>query len=175
MSATLQTMVGHCTSNDKDSWNGPVGCDGCPARSPLVYTAGTNPTNAPAAYNAMEQFLFNYHLSRWWNSLSDLAEKCVICHKLAQEKKHPTAKCHILKKLGIKIQKQSAADNSNKSAAPAPVASEGSSTPTPPPAPAPARASDTGGGSRNISGACTASTEAETYNSGDEFDSEGKY
>jgi hypothetical protein len=83
------------------------------------------------------------------------------------------AKCPILKKLGIKIKKRLAADNSNKSTAH--VASEGSSTATPPPAPAPALASDTGGGSFNIPGACTASTEAETYNLGDKFNYEGKY
>jgi hypothetical protein len=83
------------------------------------------------------------------------------------------AKCLILKKLGIEIKKRLAADNSNTSAAR--VTSDSSSTATPTPTPTPPLASDTGGGSVIIPGACMASTEAETYDSGDDFDYEGKY
>ncbi len=116
-STTLQTVVEHCTSYNNDPWTSPIGCDRCPACSPLANSVDANPSNAPAAYEAMEQVSFNYHLSRWRNSLLDTAEKCMIFHNLAWEKKHSTAKCPILKKLGITIKKQSAADNSNKFAA----------------------------------------------------------
>ncbi len=72
----------------------------------------------------------------------------------------------------MKLVKRLAMDNSNKLAAR--IASNGSSATTATtPAPAPAPASD--GGSTNIAGTCTASTEAELYNSGEEFDYEGKY
>ncbi len=96
----------------------------------------------------------------------------MIYHNSAREKKHSMAKCPILKKLGIKIKKRLAADNSNKSAAR--VTSENSSTATPTPALTPPPASDTEGGSVNIPGACTASTEADTYDSRDEFDYKGE-
>ncbi len=113
-SATLQTIVEHCTSYDKDHWTGTIGRDRRPTRSPLANSASPNPSNIPAAYEAMEQVSFNYHLSGWRSNFSDTAEKCMICQNLAREKKHSTAKCPILKKLGFKIKKRSAADNSNK-------------------------------------------------------------
>jgi hypothetical protein len=75
------------------------------------------------------------------------------------------------KKLGLKLEKRLAADNSNNLAAR--IASDNSSSTATTPAPAPAPASD--GGSTNIAGVCTASTEAESYDSGEEFNYEGKY
>jgi hypothetical protein len=142
--ATLQTIVEHWTSYNKHPWTGPVGHDGRRAHSSLANTASANPNNTPAAYNTMEQVSFNYHLSHWQNSLSDLADKCVICHSLAWEKKHATAKCPILKKLGLELKKRLAVDNSIKFAAQ--VIPKGSSTATPPPVPTPAPVSNTGGG-----------------------------
>jgi hypothetical protein len=83
-----------------------------------------------------------------------------------------TKRCPILKKLGLKLEKHLAVDNSNDLAAQ--VALEGS-TPLPAPAPSPTPATEYGGGLASIPGACTTSTEEEMYNSGDEFSYDGKY
>jgi hypothetical protein len=98
-----------------------------------------------------------------------LANKCLICHNSAQGNKHPATKCPILKKLGMKLKKHSAANNSNKSAAR--VASNAPTASTPAPAPAP----PSDGGLTTIPGACTASIEVDTYESGNEFNYKGKY
>jgi hypothetical protein len=74
--------------------------------------------------------------------------------------------------LGLKPVKHLAAYNSNDSASR--VASKGSA-PLPAPAPSPTSAPDNGGSLASIPGTFTASTEAETYSSGGEFENEGKY
>jgi hypothetical protein len=163
-SVTLQSVVEHCTAFNKDPWIGPVGRDSCPACSPLTNTAGASPGEPSATYDVMEHVSFNYHLPCWCKSLSNLANKCLICHNSAQGNKHTTAKCPILKKLDMKLEKRSSADNSNKSAAR--VASDASTASTPAPAPAP----PSNGGSTSIPGACTASTEVDMYKLGNEFD-----
>jgi hypothetical protein len=175
MSTTLQTVVEHCMSYNKDPWTGPVRHDdGCPACAPSANTASANPSNAPAAYGAMEQVSFNYHLSRWRNSLLDLADKCVICHNLAQEKKHTMANAPFSRNLVLKLKRgrlRTTATNPMHVLHPRVL-------PLPhclPPPPLPRSPTLGGGGSINYLGACTASTEAETYNSGDEFGYEGKY
>jgi hypothetical protein len=137
----------------------------------LANTAGAGSDEPSAMYDAMEQVSFNYHISRWCKCFSELSEKCLICHNSAQGNRHSPSKCPILKKLGLKLKKHSATDNSNNLAAR--VASDNSSSTATTPAPAPASASN--GRSTNILGACTASTEAESYNSGKEFDYKGKY
>jgi hypothetical protein len=161
-SATLQTIIKHCTAFDKDPWTGPVSRDGRPVRTLSVNTAGAGSGEPSAAYDAMGQVSFNYHFSRWLNFFSKLSEKCLICHNSAQGNRHSPSKCPILKKLGLKLEKRLAMDNSNNLAARA--ASNNSSGTATTPAPAPAPASN--GGSTNVTGACTASTEAESYNSG---------
>jgi hypothetical protein len=170
-STTLQTVIEHCKAFDKDPWTGPVSCDGRPVRAPLANTASAGSGEPSAAYNAMEQISFNYHFSRWRKCFSESSEKCLICYNFARGNRHSPLKCPILKKLGLKLEKCLAADNSNNSAAC--IASDNSSGTATTPAPAPAPASN--GGPTNIAGTCTASTEAESYNSGGEFDYKGKY
>jgi hypothetical protein len=168
-SATLQTVVKHCTAFNKDPWTGPVGRDSCPVHSPLANTTSASPGEPSVTYNAMEHISFNYHLSRQRKSLSNLANKCLICPNSAQGNKHTAEKCPILKKLGMKLKKCLAADNSKESAVR--VASNASTafTPAPPPAP------PSDGGSTIVPGACTAITEVGMHESGDEFDYKGKY
>jgi hypothetical protein len=162
-SATLQSVVEHCTAFDKNPWTGPVGHNGCPVCSPLVNTAGASQGEPSATYNTMEYIPFNYHLSRWHKSPSDLANKCLICHNSARSNKHTAAKCPIVKNLGMKLKKCSATNNSNKSSAR--VASNAPTASTPAPAPSPLL----DGGSTTIPGACTASIEVDTYESGNDF------
>jgi hypothetical protein len=124
-SATLQTVIKHCMAFDKDPWTGSVGRDGRPVRTPSANTAVAGSGEPSAAYDAMEQVSFNYHFSRWHKCFSKLSEKCLICHNSARSNRHPPSKCPILKKLGLKLEKCSAVDNSNNSAAR--VASDNSS------------------------------------------------
>jgi hypothetical protein len=83
MSATLQSVIEHCTAFIKNPWTGPISRDGRPVRFPLANTAGASPGLPSATYNAMENISFNYHLSLWCKSLSDSADKCLICHNFA--------------------------------------------------------------------------------------------
>ncbi len=169
--ATLQSVVECCTTYDKHTWSS-VGYDGQePACSPSANAACLS-SNSGSCYNAMASMPFSHHLTCWRCCLFDAGAKCIICHNPAQEAGPVTKKCPILKKLGLKLKKHLAADNSNDLAVQ--VMLEGP-TPLPVPAPSPAPAPDSGGGSASIPGACTASTEAETYNSGDKFDYRGKY
>ncbi len=119
----------------------------------------------------MEQVSFNYHLSRWRKSLSESSDKCVICHNSARGNKHFTLKCPVLKKLGMRLEKRSAADQGPDLAAR--VASDSSCNPAATPSPASAPVPDSG--SSSLAGARMACTEAESYNSGEKFDYEGKY
>ncbi len=171
MITTLQTVIEHCMAFDKDPWTGPVGCDGHHVQTPSANTAFAGSGEPSAVYDAMEQVSFNYHISRWRKCFSKSSEKCLICHNSAQGNRHSPLKCPILKKLGLKLEKRSAADKSNNLAAR--IAFNDSSNTVTTPAPAPAPASN--GRSTNIPGACTASTEAGSYDSGEEFDYEGKY
>jgi hypothetical protein len=100
-----------------------------------------------------------------------MGEKCVICHNSACSDPYSTKKCPILK-LGLKLEKRSAKDNSNYFASR--VASDTQAT-APNPAPNPAPAPDTGSGLPIVSGTCTTSTEDRPYDSGDDFDYKGKY
>jgi hypothetical protein len=54
MTATLKTVVEHCTAFDKDPWTGPVGCDGHPVRTPFASMAGAGMSEPSAVYEAME-------------------------------------------------------------------------------------------------------------------------
>ncbi len=169
--ATLQTVVEHCTAFDKDPWTGPVGRDGRPVQAPSASTARVGTSEPSAAYDAMEQVSFNYHLSRWRKSLLESSDKCVICHNLARGNKHSISKCPVLKKLGMRLEKRSAADQGPDSAAR--VASDSSCNPAATPSPASAPVPNSG--SLSLAGTRTACTEAESYDSSEEFDYEGKY
>jgi hypothetical protein len=162
--------VDHCTTFDKDPWT-PVGCDGNPICSALANSAGTS-TDEATTYDAMASVPVNYHLARWRCTLSETGETCVICHNLARGDLHLTKKCPILKKLGLKLEKRSAGDNSNDSASQ--VASDTQAT-APNPVLCPTLAPDTGGGLPIVPCACTALLEDEPYNSGDNFYYKGQY
>jgi hypothetical protein len=96
-SATLQTVIEHCTAFDKDPWTGPVGHDGRPVQTPSANTVGAGSGEPSTVYDAMEQVSFNYHFSRWRKCFSESSEKCLICHNSARGNRHPPSKCPILR------------------------------------------------------------------------------
>jgi hypothetical protein len=100
----------------------------------------------------------------------------MICHGTARNPEHLTCDCPILKNLGYKIEKRSGSDTPARDAASrvatdAGSATAGLATAGSAPAPAPTESQP---GSASAPGAFSASTEYEPYDSGDEFDYEGK-
>jgi hypothetical protein len=97
----------------------------------------------------------------------------MVCFDTARNK-HNTCNCPIMKNLGFKIEKRSPLDNPCKAASQ--VVTEVPSTPAPAPAPTPAPPplGDSQPGFVVVPGAFSAVTETTYYNSGDEFDYEGK-
>ena len=95
----------------------------------------------------------------------------MVCHNTSNKSAHHTKDCPILRQLGFKLVMCTPADGGDaasrvrESPAPAPA----------PAAPAPAPAVSVDGGSTGTPGAFTAATEADCYDSGKEFDYEGKY
>ena len=82
---------------------------------------------------------------------------------------HHTKDCPILKQIGLKLVKRTPANGSD-------AASRVDESPAPAPAPAPPAPSPSAdGGSAATPGAFRAATEAASYDSGEEFDFEGKY
>ena len=168
--ATLQSVVDQCAAYDKDPWKGPVGKEGKQHRNPSASVAGsTNDRSNP--YDALTKCSFGSHISKWRNACKDTSDFCMICHNTSNKGGHHSKDCPILKQIGLKLVKRPPADGNDpasrvgESPAPAP-------SPVPNP-PAPAPASD--GGSTTTPGAFTAATEQESYDSGEEFDYEGKY
>ena len=169
--ATLQSVVEQCVTFDKDPWKGPVGKDGKPSRPSSANAAvatGTSP------YDAMATCAFGTHISRWRIGCKEGSEKCMICHNTSNKPAHHSKDCPILKQIGLKLVKRTPSDGGDAasrsaSAAPSPAPP---SAPAPPPAPA---APPIDGGSTGTPGAFTAVTEPDSYDSGDEFDYEGKY
>ena len=168
--ATLQSVVDQCAAYDKDPWKGPVGKDGKHHRNPSASAAGsTNDRSNP--YEALMKCSFGSHISKWRNACKDTSNFCMICHNTSNKGGHHSKDCPILKQIGLKLVKRTPADGNDaasrvgESPAPAP--------PSAPIPPSPAPASD--GGSTNTPGAFTAATEQESYDSGDEYDYEGKY
>ncbi len=94
----------------------------------------------------------------------DGCEKCLVCHNTSNKLAHHTKDCPILKQLGLKLVKCIPADGGD-------AASCVSERPAPAPTPAPSA----DGGSAGTPGAFMAATKAESYDSGEEFDYEGKY
>ncbi len=94
----------------------------------------------------------------------------MFCHNTARNADHKTKDCPILKKLGMKLEKRTDADNRNTASC---IASE-----MPAPAPAPASnappASNTTVESSLVPGGFLAAAERDAFDSGDEYEYEGK-
>ena len=167
---TLQTVVDQCVAYDKDLWKGPVNKTGKPIHTPSANAAGTSGDKANP-YEAMALCSFGLHVSRWRSGCKENSKKCMVCHNRSNKPAHHTKDCPILKQLGFKLVMHTPADGGDvascvgKSPAPAPA----------PAAPAPAPAVSVDGGSAGMPGVFTAATEADSYNSGEEFDYKGKY
>jgi hypothetical protein len=167
--ASLQTVVEQCTNYDKDPWKGPVGRDGKdPKRTPSANTAGADSGDP---YEVLGGKSFNHHFGRWKRALCAGLGTCMICHGTARNPEHLTCDCPILKNLGYKIEKRSGSDTPARDVASRVATDAGSATAGSAPAPAPTESQP---GSASAPGAFSASTEHESYDSGDEFDNEGK-
>ena len=157
---------------DKDPWKGPIGHDGKPVRSPSANAAGAGgPGDKSNPYDAKAACSFGTHISRWRIGCNDSCEKCLVCHNMSNKPAHHTKDCPILKQIGLKLVKRTPADGNN-------AASHVGESLAPAPAPAPTpptHAPSADGGSAATPGAFTAATEAASYDSGEEFDYEGKY
>ena len=168
--ATLQTVVDQCVAFDKDPWKGPIDKTGKPPRTPSANAAGTSGDKANP-YDAMASCSFGLHISQWRSGCKDNSDKCMVCHNTSNKPAHHTKDCPILRQVGFKLVKRTPADGGDAASrvgeSPAPVPA--------PAAPAPAPAVSGDGGSAGTPGAFTAATEADSYDSGKDFDYEGKY
>jgi hypothetical protein len=98
----------------------------------------------------------------------------MMCFGTARNPDHPTCDCPILRNLGFKLEKRTGSDSAARDAA-SRVATDDGASAGPAPAPAPAAPVDTQPGSASSPpGAFSASSEPASYDSGDEFDYEGK-
>jgi len=170
--ASLQTVVEQCTNYDKDPWKGPIGKDGkIPKGGPSANTAGAD-TGDP--YEALGNKSFNHHFGRWKKALRLEKGSCMVCFGTARNPDHLTCDCPILKNLGFKLEKRSNSESATREAA-SRVATDAGASAGPAPAPAPAAPTDTQPGpASSPPGAFSASSEQASYDSGDEFDYEGK-
>jgi hypothetical protein len=172
--ATLQTVIDQCTSYDKDPLKGPVSKDGKPSRrSPAnVMGASASPSgNNVHPFESMETLSFNKHLNHWRYNCKDDSDKCLICYNTSRDKDHSSKNCPILKRIGYKLVKikRSASDTNAASR----VGND--STPSAPtPAPAPVTSPSDSGGLTLAPGAFTVATVADSYDSGTDFEYEGK-
>ena len=98
----------------------------------------------------------------------------MICHGTARNPEHLTCNCPILKNLGYKLEKQSGSDIPAHYAASRAATDAGLATAGTVPVPDPAPPAESQPGSSSAPGAFSASTEHESYDSGDKFDYEGK-
>jgi hypothetical protein len=98
----------------------------------------------------------------------------MICHGTARNPEHLTCDCPILKNLGYKLEKRSGSDTPARDMASRAAVDAGSATAGAAPVPAPAPPAESLPGSLSAPGAFSASTEHASYDSGDEFDYEGK-
>jgi hypothetical protein len=176
MSATLQTVVDQCVSYKRDSWRGPVGHNGKPVHTLSANVAESNVDPDPRKpFGVLAAKPFNYHLNCWRKSLTENKGKCLLCFNSACNTDHKTCNCPILKKLGLKFEKRSHAGNSthdNVSRVATYVAGT-SPSPAPPPPTSGIHSLDNSSSS-SIPGTFTASTDAESYDLGEEFNYEGK-
>jgi hypothetical protein len=169
--ASLQMVVEQCVLYDKDPWKGPVGRGRKPVRNPSANTADSGDHEDP--YQRIMAKPFGYKMNCWHKGVVQQNGKCLFCFNTsANNPDHKTRKCPILSKVGLKFEKlpprKAVSWVATNGASPSP-----SPAPAPSPAPTPSNNSDaTGSGS--VPGAFTASTELETYDSGDKFDYKGK-
>jgi hypothetical protein len=96
----------------------------------------------------------------------------MICHNTSNKPAHHSKDCPILKKIGLKLVKRTPADGGDAASRVGHEAPPPAPPTTPPAAPnSPAK----NGGSTGMPGAFTAATEHDSYESGNDFDYEGKY
>jgi hypothetical protein len=165
-------VVNQCVLYNKDPWRGPVGGDGKPLCTPLANTAVTPvDNNYSNPYKALVAKPYNYHLNHWWKAFIDNHGKYLLCHDTACNTNHKTQDCPILKKVGLEFEKQTDADNASLVAA---DALDSSPSSVPPPPTSGSLPSDTSGSS-STPDTFTASTAPDLYESGKEFDYEGKW
>jgi hypothetical protein len=98
----------------------------------------------------------------------------LICFGTARNPVHHTRNCPILKNLGYKLEKRSGSDLSACKAASWVTTDTGSTATGSAPAPAPSPSPESQPGSASTPGAFSATTEPESYDSGDKFDYKGK-
>ncbi len=98
----------------------------------------------------------------------------MVCHNTSNKGAHHTKDCFILRQLGMKLVKRTAADGDSASRVGETTTPAPAPAPPAPPAP-PSAVSSCNGGSTSTPGAFTAATEPDSYDSGEEFDYKGKY
>ncbi len=168
--ASLQSVVDQCVNFDKDPFLGPVGKDGKVARNPLANAAGAAPGDGKNVYEALTAKSCKYHLGCWKKALLENKGKCMFCHDSARNANHKSLDCPILNKLGLKLVKRT---DSNKADAASQVTAP-STGDTTKPAQTPAPASDAISGSGSLPGGFSTVAEPVSYNSGNDYDYEGK-
>jgi hypothetical protein len=121
-------------------------------------------------FEPMGTLSFNKHLNHWSNNCKDDSDKCLICYNTSHDKAHSSKDCPILKRISYELvkTKRSALDTNAAS-----CVGNDSAPSVPTPAPAPTSPSNSGG-SNLVPGAFTVATVADSYNSGTDFEYEGK-
>jgi hypothetical protein len=114
----------------------------------------------------MAACFFGTHILRWRIRCKDGCEKCLVCHNRSNKPAHHTKDCRILKQLGLKLVKRTPANGGDAASC---VGESPAPAPTPAP-PTPALSADGG-----LAATPGAATEAESYDSGEEFNYKGKY
>jgi hypothetical protein len=111
-SATLQSVVEQCLAYDKDPWKGPVSKDGKPVRIPSAYATGTS-SDSSNPYESLSTCLLGNHMPCWQTNCKDGSDRCMICHNTSNKPTHHSKDCPILKKIGLKLVKQTLTDGNN--------------------------------------------------------------
>ncbi len=115
---------------------------------------------------------FNKHLNHWRYNCKDDSKKCLICYNTSRDKAHSSKDCPILKRIGYKLVKiKHSALDTNAAFCVGNDSTPSASTP----APAPVTSPSDSGGSNLALGAFTVATVADSYNSGSDFEYEGKH
>jgi hypothetical protein len=168
--ASLQTVMDQCVNFDKDPFLGPVGNNGKVVQNPLANDAGAAPRDGKNVYEALVAKSFNYHLGRWKKVLLENKGKCVFCHDFARNANHKSRDCPILKKLGLKMIKWTDSDKADAASWVTAPPTGDTTKPAQTPAPASHATSSLG----SLPGGFSAAAEPVLYNSGEDYDNEGK-
>jgi hypothetical protein len=169
--ARLQIVIKQCINFDKDPWSGPVDKDGKVPCSPLANAAGTNSGDGGNAYNALVNKSFNYHFAQWKKAIGENKGQCMFCHDTARNTDHKTKDCPILKKLGMKLDECTDANNweaVSRVALVMPALALAPASNVPP-------ASNAIVGSSFAPGGLSAAAKEDAFDSGDEYEYEGKW